>query len=208
MVSIWMALHEIFPNIVMFGGVFLLFVFLFSPSISGCCGYRRKSVEPVIKTAKTKGAINLKAAGRMSATDLPKFDINMLREGKICIISLNDLNEKHCLSVQHRYGNDPLLFSRHNILVENNEDNDKDYNDNDHSSQNSDYHDMMALFENGTKWTLFKYPDNYSVSNSTDLNNTDSIDMWLSRLLGGEIFWTKTINEDIPYVLKFSDIKF
>ena len=205
-----MTLHEIFPNIVIFGGVFLLLVFLFSPSISGCCGYRRKSVERVIKTVKTKCAINLKAAEKMTATDLPKFDINMLREGKICIISLNDLNEKHCLSLQHRYGNDPLLFSRHKILLQNNVDNDNDHNDNDndHSSQNNDYHDMMALFENGTKWTLFKYPDNYSVSNLTDLNNTDSIDMWLSRLLGGEIFWTKTINEDIPYALKFSDIKF
>ena len=207
-----MTFHEIFPNISIFVGVFLLFVFLFSPSIFVCCGSRRKSVKPTIKIVKSKNSDIVKIAQRRSATELLKFNSNMLKEGKVCIISLNDLNEKHCLALQHRYEHDPLLFSRYKMVLENgnNHDNDNDDNSKDISSQNMNSHDMMALFENGKKWTLFKYPDkdfDNSGSNLTDTRNTDFIDVWLSRLLGGEIIWTKTVDKDIPYVIELTDMK-
>ena len=179
----------------------------------------KKPIKIVQSHSTDNGEINIKK--RELIAELPTVNIEMLKEGKICIISLNDLNEKHCLIFKCRYQRDSMLFSSYKNNNNNNNDCNKNYdesnNDNDSDEHHNDNHsnstddnnhnamndinnnDLIAIFENGSKWALFKCPitDLKSMDYNTDLSNTDSVDMWLSRLLGGEVTWIKSSAQKI-----------
>ena len=222
----WMTLYQIFPNISIFLGVFFIFFLLFSPSIFGCCGYGKKR----IKVVKTKININENNKKKIAeeivnseSIDLINFDSKNLKKGKICIISVNNHSDNYCKILKIKFRNDPVHFcklegseeidiekyteySSLNNLENNNNNNDNNnyhYNDNNDDASNNKKIIILAIFELGSKWTLFPYNKNKSQntdSDFTDSDNLDLIEMWLSRLLGGEISWTKTVQKNIPYL--------
>jgi len=199
------ALFQLFPNLFYaFGGI-LVFLLIFSPGTLNCCCKNKNEKKTKMKNHNEKNDKNENKAEidmnkEILIPIIKQKDIE--KKGYISVIAVNDKAYKHCVVLQPRYKKDPFLFYQINHI-------EKFIDTNDGlSSTYVRAYDVVAVSKGGERWTGLLFPPAttsgysnegiYGTRRSHISAHREFIDVWLLKLLGGEINWTLTVNEMIP----------
>jgi hypothetical protein len=183
-----MAIHQLFPNLFLSVGAIVLFLLIFSPETLRCCG--RKTVKKNIKRQQPSAPYEDMESNNkideepMTVSQIPFIEEkDLLIKGYINVISLNERVAKQFLVLSPRYRKDPLTFYR-GVSSSPKDDADQGY-------------DVLAISKAGERWSGLSLPP--LIQNSVNSrNNRELIDIWLLKLLGGEVPWIVTSEESIP----------
>lgn len=213
LLMLFIALFQLFPNLFYAAGGVLVFLMVFSPDSLRCCGRNEKKIKMKSNTDRNDDENGVNKNKKIELPIIEQKDIE--RKGFICIIAMNDRASSQCLLLQPRYRKDPFSFYKINKSDDNEKFIDANTSEIPFSDDNDiiEEYDVVAVCKGGERWTGLVLPQ-YKVQSSIHSRKKDSvidmsrssqmapirelIDIWLLKLIGGEINWTLAIDQEIP----------